>query len=268
MSMNVSMEIGAVTETVVVTDQAPLLETRTSDTSQLVEARNVQDMPLGDRRTMNIIQMTGAAVFVNYDSGGKPNFSLAGGRTQSQSFYMDGGTIQNMRLGIGQVDTDPPVETVAEVKVLSNNYAAEFGGSAGGVIVATTKSGTNQLRGSAYEYLRNEQTGTPPTSSRPFKMARRCGLPSATTSSAPPSGGRSSFPSSTMAATKRSSFFPTKALAVLRASVTSSPFPKWSSARAISARRSPLRPAPHRAYMIRLSNRIVARKGAAHTVRK
>ena len=130
LSLNVVMEIGSVSETVVVTDQAPLLETRTSDTSQLVEARNVQDMPLGDRRTMNIIQMTGAAVFVNYDSGGKPNFSLAGGRTQSQSFYMDGGTIQNMRLGIGQVDTDPPVETVAEVKVLSNNYAAEFGGSA------------------------------------------------------------------------------------------------------------------------------------------
>lgn len=157
MSLNVSMEIGAVNETVVVTDQAPLLETRTSDSSQLVEARNVQDMPLGDRRTMNIIQMTGAAVFVNYDSGGKPNFSLAGGRTQSQNFYMDGGTIQNMRLGIGQVDTDPPVETVAEVKVLSNSYAAEFGGSAGGVIVATTKSGTNQLRGSAYEYLRNDK---------------------------------------------------------------------------------------------------------------
>ena len=157
LSLNVSMEIGAVSETVVVTDQAPLLETRTSDASQLVEARNVQDMPLGDRRTMNIIQMTGAAVFVNYDSGGKPNFSLAGGRTQSQSFYMDGGTIQNMRLGIGQVDTDPPVETVAEVKVLSNNYAAEFGGSAGGVIVATTKSGTNQLKGSAYEYLRNDK---------------------------------------------------------------------------------------------------------------
>lgn len=157
MSLNVAMEIGAVNETVIVTDQAPLLETRTSDSSQLVEARNVQDMPLGDRRTMNIIQMTGAAVFVRYDSGGKPNFSLAGGRTQSQNFYMDGGTIQNMRIGIGQVDTDPPVETVAEVKVLSNNYAAEYGGSAGGVIVATTKSGTNQLRGSAYEYLRNDK---------------------------------------------------------------------------------------------------------------
>lgn len=157
LTLDVRMEVGSLTETIVVSDQAPLLETRTSDTAQLVEGRSVQDMPLGDRRTMNIISLTGAAVFVNYDTGGKPNFSLAGGRTQSQNFYMDGGTIQNMRLGIGQVDTDPPVETVAEVKVLQNNYGAEFGGSAGGVIVATTKSGTNQLKGSLYEYLRNDK---------------------------------------------------------------------------------------------------------------
>jgi hypothetical protein len=157
LELAVRLEVGQVTETVTVEARATLLETRTSDSSQLVEGRSVEDMPLGDRRTMNIIRITGAAVFVNYDSGGKPNFSLAGGRTQSQNFYMDGGNIQNMRLGIGQVDTDPPVETVAEVKVLANNYAAEYGGSAGGVIVATTKSGTNQLRGSAYEYLRNEK---------------------------------------------------------------------------------------------------------------
>jgi hypothetical protein len=157
LSLDVRLDVGAMTESVTVNAQASLLETRTSEQSQLVEARNIADMPLGDRRTMNIIALTGAAVFINYDSGGKPNFSLAGGRTQSQNFYMDGGSIQNMRLGIGQVDTDPPVETVAEVKVLSNGFSAEYGGSAGGVIVATTKSGTNQLHGSAYEYLRNEK---------------------------------------------------------------------------------------------------------------
>ncbi len=157
LTLDLQLEVGSVAEAVTVEAQASLLETRTSDSSQLVESRNVEDLPLGDRRTMNIVRMTGAAVFVNYDSGGKPNFSLAGGRTQSQNFYLDGGNIQNMRLGIGQVDTDPPVETVAEVKVLSNNYAAEYGGSAGGVIVAATKSGTNELHGAAYEYLRNEK---------------------------------------------------------------------------------------------------------------
>ena len=157
LELDLRLEVGSLTETVSVVAETPLLETRTSDTSQLVEGRSVEDIPLGDRRTMNIVRLTGAAVFVNYDSGAKPNFSIAGGRTQSQNFYMDGGTIQNMRLGIGQLDTDPPVETVAEVKVLANSFAAEYGGSAGGVIVATTKSGTNKLHGAAYEYLRNEE---------------------------------------------------------------------------------------------------------------
>lgn len=157
LELNFRLEVGAVTESVTVTGQTSLLETRTSDQGQLLEAKAVEDMPLGDRRTMNIVRMMGAAVMVNYDSGGKPNFSLAGGRTQSQNFYMDGGNIQNMRLGIGQIDTDPPVETVAEVKVLSNSYAAEYGGSAGGVVVATTKSGTNELHGAAYHFLRNEK---------------------------------------------------------------------------------------------------------------
>ena len=114
-------------------------------------------MPIGDRRSMNIVGLTGAAVFVNYDSGGKPNFSLAGGRTQSQNFFIDDGTAQNMRLGIGQVDLDPPVENVAEVKMLANSYSAEYGGSAGGVVIATTKSGTNRLQGTLFEYFRNEK---------------------------------------------------------------------------------------------------------------
>jgi hypothetical protein len=71
-------------------------------------------------------------------------------------FWIDGGSGQNMRLGIGQVDIDPPVETVQEVKILSNNYAAEYGGSAGGVIIATTKSGGNDFHGSLFEYFRND----------------------------------------------------------------------------------------------------------------
>ncbi len=160
-ALDLQLEIGATNETVTITAEAPLLQTRTSDVSTLIESKTVQDLPLGDRRTLNIVKLTGAAVFVNYDSGGKPNFSLAGGRTQSQMFWIDGGSGQNMRLGIGQIDIDPPVETVQEVKVLSNNYSAEYGGSAGGVIIATTKSGGNQYHGSLFEYLRNDVFDAP-----------------------------------------------------------------------------------------------------------
>ena len=154
--LDIQLAIGDRAETVTVQAEAPVLAARTSEIGQLIETKSVESMPLGDRRSMNLIKMTGAAVFVNYDSGSKPNFSLAGGRTQSQMFWIDGGAGQNMRLGIGQMDIDPPVETVQEVRVLSNNYAAEYGGSAGGVIIATTKSGTNQFRGSGFEYFRHD----------------------------------------------------------------------------------------------------------------
>src|SRR5262249_48664692 len=117
-------------DTVTVSAQTPLLQSRTSDGGQMIESRSVQDLPLGDRRSMNLINMIGGAVFVQYDAGTKPNFSLAGGRTQSQMFWIDGGTGQNMRLGIGQMDLDPPVERVQEVNVRANTNADEDCGSA------------------------------------------------------------------------------------------------------------------------------------------
>ena len=164
MELNIRMELGQVTETVKVTGEAPLIETRSSDVTQLVESKSIESMPLGNRRTLNVINLTGAAVFVRYNNtpgNANPDFSLAGGRTQSQMFWIDGGAGQNVRIGQGQINLDPPVETVSEMRILSNNNAAEYGGSAGGIIVETTKSGTNQLHGSAYEYLRNDAMDAP-----------------------------------------------------------------------------------------------------------
>jgi hypothetical protein len=155
--LNIPLQLGATSEVVAVTASPAMLETRSSDVAQLVESKTIEDMPLGDRRSMNMIGIMGAAVFVDYGAGAKPNFSLAGGRTQSQMLWIDGGSGQNLRLGVGQMDIDPPVEVVQEVKVLANNYAAEYGGSAGGVIVTTTKSGGNRFHGSAFEYLRNDK---------------------------------------------------------------------------------------------------------------
>jgi hypothetical protein len=164
LGLDVKLDLGAVTETVNVSGEAPLVESRTSDVTQLIESKSIEDLPLGNRRALNVINLTGAAVFVSYGNtpcNNTPNFSLAGGRPQSQMFWIDGGSGQNMRLGVGQINLDPPVDTVEEIKVLSNNNAAEYGGSAGGIIVETTKSGTNQLHGSLYEYLRNNAMDAP-----------------------------------------------------------------------------------------------------------
>jgi hypothetical protein len=161
LGIDVQLELGQVGETVSVTAEPPAIENRTSEIGQTIESKDVEDLPLGNRRTMNVISLAPGAAFVGYDAGQKPNFSLAGGRTQSQMFWIDGASGQNMRLGIGQMDLDPPAQTVQEIKVLSNNYSAEYGASAGGVVIETTKSGTNSLHGSAYEFLRNDAFDAP-----------------------------------------------------------------------------------------------------------
>src|SRR5579872_57316 len=164
LGLDIRLELGAVGQAISVTGEPPAMETRTSDISQLVESKSVESLPLGNRRTLNVVQLSGAAVFVTYPNNpgaSNPSFSLAGGRTQTQMAWIDGGDGQNVRMGVGQIPLDPPVEAVAEVKVLSNNYSAEFGGSAGGVVVETTKSGTNQYHASAYEYLRNNAMDAP-----------------------------------------------------------------------------------------------------------
>ncbi|HEY2930958.1 MAG TPA: carboxypeptidase regulatory-like domain-containing protein, partial [Acidobacteriota bacterium] len=154
--LDFKLELGEVQDTITVSGAAPLLEAGTSDIGQLIEPKTVSDMPLNGRRALNLAQLAGATVWVNYSGNAKPNFSLAGGRTQSQNFSIDGGTGQNMRLGVGQIDTDPPVEAVREFKILASSYSAEYGGSAGGLVIMTTKSGTNDFHGSLFEYFRND----------------------------------------------------------------------------------------------------------------
>lgn len=161
LALNVKLQVGGISETVTVAANAAVLEEKASVISQTFEPEQVAGLPLGDRRSMNLINLAAGAVFVDYNTGAKPNFSLAGGRTQSQMVWLDGGSTQNMRLGAGQLDTDPPAEAVQEMKVLSNTYSAEYGASAGGVVIQTTKSGTNRFQGSAYEFLRNDAFDAP-----------------------------------------------------------------------------------------------------------
>jgi len=157
LEINFRLQVGQVTESVVVTTAAPVIETRSSEASQLIEAKTIEDVPLGDRRAMNVLELNGAAVFVSYNSGSRPYFSVGGGRGRSQNFVMDGGSGQTIRIGQAQIEVDPPVATLQEVRVLTNGFSAEYGGTAGGVVVMNTKSGTNSFRGELFEFFRNEK---------------------------------------------------------------------------------------------------------------
>jgi hypothetical protein len=156
LGVDVQLTQGSVEQNVTVTSSAPELETRTSSIGQTIESKSVSDLPLGNRSSMNIVALTGGAVFID-----SANYSLSGGRTKSSMTWLDGGSGQNIRVGIGTAEVSPPVDTVQEIGIISNNYGAEFGGSAGGIVIQTTKSGTNGFHGSAYEFLRNDAFDAP-----------------------------------------------------------------------------------------------------------
>ncbi len=160
-TVDLQLTVGAVSETVEVKATAPLLESETSSVGQLIERTSVLNMPLESRRTAGLVRLLGAVTFRN-ETGGEqvPMFSMAGGRSQNQMWQLDGAVVQNMSLGVAQLQLNPPAESLQEFKAEMNNFSAEFGRAGGGLILMTTRSGTNQYHGAAYEFLRNQAVDT------------------------------------------------------------------------------------------------------------
>ena len=156
---DVAMELGAVSDSIEVKAQTPLLEDTNSTVGQLIERATVSNMPLESRRSASLVRLMGAVVFASEDSGAEqiPRFSMAGGRGLSQMWFLDGGVAQNQSMGNQQLALNPPAESLQEFKAEVNNYSAEYGRTGGGLIVMTTRSGTNKFHGAGYEFLRNDK---------------------------------------------------------------------------------------------------------------
>jgi hypothetical protein len=160
-TVDFALEVGAVTEQIEVSATAPLLESETSTVGQFIERTTVFNMPLESRRTGSLVRLMGAVAFKQENAGEQiPIFSMAGGRSQNQMWQLDGAIVQNMALGVAQAQLNPPSESLQEFKAEANNYSAEFGRAGGGLILMTTRSGTNQFHGAAYEFLRNQAIDT------------------------------------------------------------------------------------------------------------
>lgn len=157
LALTVPLELGIATESVVVTADTPLLQTDTADISTFVENKTIENMPLASRRVGSLMRLMGNVTFVSEASWeGISNFAIAGGRGRQQIWQLDGGNLQGVMLVTGIVSVAPPVEAMEEFRVLANGYPAEFGRTMGGFISMTTKSGTNDFKGSLYEFLRND----------------------------------------------------------------------------------------------------------------
>ncbi len=157
-TVDITLQLGQITETVNVEASTPVLEAESSSVGQLIENKFILNMPIQTRRSASLVRLMGNISFRSEDGGeAVPKFSMAGGRSQNQMWALDGGVTQNMAIGVAQLSLNPPNEALQEFKAVSNNYAAELGRTGGGYISMTTKSGTNEFHGSAYEWLRNEK---------------------------------------------------------------------------------------------------------------
>jgi hypothetical protein len=156
--VDLRLEVGAITDRVTVEAEAPLVQSDTAAVGSVVENKTIIDMPLIDRRAAQLAKLSGFVVQNN--TGSTPQFSMAGGRGSNANWRMDGGNNNNVLLGVSGLGFDPPLDSLQDFNVSISNYSAELGRSGGGVVLMTTKSGTNELHGSAYEYFRNTDLNT------------------------------------------------------------------------------------------------------------
>jgi hypothetical protein len=147
------LDIGQLSEVVEVKGQAANVETVNQTVGATVQGEAVQQAPLNGRNVLNLALLQPGVTETNGDSTAAGNFSIAGGRTDSVTFLLDGGL--NNNLLDNSVVFNPNPDTIAEFRILESNYSAEYGRNGGGVISVVTKSGTNQYHGSAFEFLRN-----------------------------------------------------------------------------------------------------------------
>ena len=153
-----SLETGGVTEAVTVTGGAKLVETETGMMSATVESAGVVSLPLFDRDAQKLALMVPGVVESNTGaSGAAGGYSrlINGGLIGRDAFLVDGANIVNHVYGTNPYNPNP--DTLAEFKVLTNSFSAEYGDTGGGVMVATTKSGTNEFHGDLYEFLQNDK---------------------------------------------------------------------------------------------------------------
>ncbi len=151
---DIRMKVGTSQEVVDVAGTAAGVETVNSTLGQSVTSRPIIDLPLNGRDVLQLALLQPGVTETNDDNGSAGTFSIAGGRTDSVTFLLDGG-VNNDLLDNGVV-FNPNPDTVAEFRILQNNYTAEYGRNGGGVISVVTKSGGNQFHGSAFEFLRND----------------------------------------------------------------------------------------------------------------
>ncbi len=153
--VNAVLEIGEVTQSLDVEALAPLLQTADSTVGTVIGNRQIEDLPLNGRDYLQL-----AALSAGTTPGGGVGVSIGGQSGAQAAFLLDGQDNNNQQISTGHSGQKeiikPSVDAIQEFKVVTNSYSAEYGRSSSGVVSVALKSGSNNLHGSVYEFLRNE----------------------------------------------------------------------------------------------------------------
>ena len=157
-----AMQVGQVAQTVTVEGSVTQVETQSSTISDLVQQSQIKELPLNGRSFEQLLLLAPGVTTTPNVGGGlyygnAPAYSVSGSRANGQAELLDDTDINNYMnrgAGSGVLGTTLGVDAIGEFQVLTNTYSAQFGGN-GAVMNAVSKSGTNDLHGSAYEFIRN-----------------------------------------------------------------------------------------------------------------
>jgi hypothetical protein len=156
-AIDATLQVGAVSQQVVVQSSAPLVETQSTSVGQLVESQRVLDLPLNGRQITDLITLTGGAASNNSAQsagrtiGGPPHISFAGGSTQSAGFKMDGADYYNYTSATTYPMPFP--DALQEFRVDTSGFTASQQSFA--QVTAATKSGSNTIHGDVFWFVRN-----------------------------------------------------------------------------------------------------------------
>ena len=158
-TVNVALQVAAKGETVVVTTEAPTIEPTRSEISQVVDTQQVEALPTSSRVFTDFALLTPGVATSRTSLGTTftefevTQISFGGMRSFSNEITVDGADFVNAASGIQRAT--PPQDSVQEFRVVNNSFGAEYGRAVGGIVNIVTKSGTNDLHGSLYEYFQN-----------------------------------------------------------------------------------------------------------------
>ncbi|HTV08035.1 MAG TPA: carboxypeptidase-like regulatory domain-containing protein [Candidatus Aquilonibacter sp.] len=191
-ALNLKLSVASTGETVQVEGEAAnQIETSTITVGQVIDNRQVQDLPLNGRHFLDLTVLTPGGVVAPTDGSltatsrglGANSFITAGNREDSVNFQINGINLND--ISQNQITFQPSISTTSEFKVDNQTFSAEYGRSDGSIVTVATRSGTNQFHGEAFDYFRNEALDARNYFNRSYNPATGVTLPFGTGAKAP-----------------------------------------------------------------------------------